>query len=313
MNSSINEISSINPISFINEISDEAPTPAEENRFKNGLIQLLETLNQPGRVPAGVINSLIEQGQDLSPLFLDLIQHITANFQTVGIQYRIDHITILFILAKFKEQNTFPYLIKIASLYRDWPEKFLGDMINDGLANLLVSTYNGDLPAIKTVIENQYADIWCRIACLNTLQGLFALDILKRQDLLDYYSYLLQTELVKDGEFVLFLIININALYPAELFDKIEPFFSKKYFDSSFFNKKCAEDTLALGLDECLKKNIYSNKYILPVDNVIDHVSWLYKKEKNNKNENIKIGRNDACPCDSGKKYKKCCLAISNL
>ena len=22
-----------------------------------------------------------------------------------------------------------------------------------------------------------------------------------------------------------------------------------------------------------------------------------------------KIGRNDLCPCDSGKKYKKCCLA----
>lgn len=24
--------------------------------------------------------------------------------------------------------------------------------------------------------------------------------------------------------------------------------------------------------------------------------------------ENMKIGRNDPCPCGSGKKYKKCCL-----
>ena len=24
--------------------------------------------------------------------------------------------------------------------------------------------------------------------------------------------------------------------------------------------------------------------------------------------ESEKIGRNDPCPCDSGKKYKKCCL-----
>ncbi|MBP3889326.1 MAG: SEC-C domain-containing protein [Cellulosilyticum sp.] len=24
-------------------------------------------------------------------------------------------------------------------------------------------------------------------------------------------------------------------------------------------------------------------------------------------NPNVKVGRNDACPCRSGKKYKKCC------
>ena len=32
--------------------------------------------------------------------------------------------------------------------------------------------------------------------------------------------------------------------------------------------------------------------------------------DKNNVSEKIKIGRNDPCPCGSGKKYKKCCLSI---
>lgn len=27
----------------------------------------------------------------------------------------------------------------------------------------------------------------------------------------------------------------------------------------------------------------------------------------------VKIGRNDVCPCGSGKKYKKCCLAITEV
>lgn len=27
----------------------------------------------------------------------------------------------------------------------------------------------------------------------------------------------------------------------------------------------------------------------------------------------IKVGRNDACPCDSGKKYKKCCLSLEEI
>nr|WP_243152435.1 SEC-C metal-binding domain-containing protein [Clostridium butyricum] len=31
--------------------------------------------------------------------------------------------------------------------------------------------------------------------------------------------------------------------------------------------------------------------------------------KKQTKNVNKKIGRNDPCPCGSGKKYKKCCGA----
>lgn len=32
-----------------------------------------------------------------------------------------------------------------------------------------------------------------------------------------------------------------------------------------------------------------------------------YRDSKTVRNEEVKVGRNDACPCGSGKKYKKCC------
>ena len=31
-------------------------------------------------------------------------------------------------------------------------------------------------------------------------------------------------------------------------------------------------------------------------------------KETKKKNNGIKIGRNELCPCESGKKWKKCCM-----
>lgn len=38
---------------------------------------------------------------------------------------------------------------------------------------------------------------------------------------------------------------------------------------------------------------------------------WVYngysKKEVNSMPKEKKVGRNDPCPCGSGKKYKKCC------
>jgi|GEM_PF-6552350 len=325
--SAIIENKSIENEPMIDNQSNIIDTELEET--KKFFIEVLDTLNQRNTVPENLINSIIEKKEDESEeeykakhkdfttLFLNVIEHMVDNFQTAEIEYRHNHITMLFILAKFREQKAFPYIIKIASLYRDWPEKFLGDMRNEGLARLLVSTYNGDLQALKNIIENQHMDVWCRIACLNSMRGLFAIGILTREELLSYYSYLLQTDLIGDSEFVLFLVRNINSMYPAELFDKVEPLFEKEYFDTSFIDKKYIEKTLALGLDECLKQNVYSDKYILPVDNVAEDVAWLYlqeddgyEDEEDDEKTMQKIGRNDPCPCDSGKKYKKCCLGL---
>lgn len=346
MNTSINE--TINNSSIISDnfsaITENKSTENESNidnqsniidteleEIKKFFIGVLNTLNQSDTVPEKLINYIIEKEEteneeeynakhkDFTTLFLKVIGYIIDDFQTAEIEYRHNHITMLFILAKFREQKAFPYIIKIASLYRDWPEKFLGDVRTEGLASLLISTYNGDLPAIKNIIENQYADLWCRIACLNSLKGLFETGKLERQELIDYYTYLLDTTLIEDGDFVSFLVSDIISMYPVELKDKIDPLFDKEYFDLSLVTKEMAEEALSLGLDECLKENIYSNKFIKPVNNVVEHVSWLYRpqededEEDDEKTMQQKIGRNDPCPCDSGKKYKKCCLGISSF
>ena len=40
-----------------------------------------------------------------------------------------------------------------------------------------------------------------------------------------------------------------------------------------------------------------------------EHRKELYKEQKNSGTvrKEKKVGRNDPCPCGSGKKYKKCC------
>jgi len=48
------------------------------------------------------------------------------------------------------------------------------------------------------------------------------------------------------------------------------------------------------------------------VQHEIDHLNGITIHDRENKSKPIisekKIGRNDPCPCGSGKKYKKCCL-----
>lgn len=68
--------------------------------------------------------------------------------------------------------------------------------------------------------------------------------------------------------------------------------------------------------DESLYKNMVDAKadWLYGLPEWDDHLSEerrqeLYKEQKNAKTvvKGDKIGRNDPCPCGSGKKYKKCC------
>ena len=75
---------------------------------------------------------------------------------------------------------------------------------------------------------------------------------------------------------------------------------------------------LHIEFDKLYKKMVEykaEHLYTLPQwDNIFteDERKKLYKEQKNARtvvNDGPKIGRNDPCPCGSGKKYKKCCGA----
>lgn len=67
----------------------------------------------------------------------------------------------------------------------------------------------------------------------------------------------------------------------------IEEDFKNKLYDINFRIRKW-----------CLKG--YNEKEIRNVNNTNVHIK--------NPSEKVKVGRNDPCPCGSGKKYKKCCM-----
>ena len=60
---------------------------------------------------------------------------------------------------------------------------------------------------------------------------------------------------------------------------------------------------------ECNAEWLYT---LPPWDEILtkERQKELYRKQKNSgtvRNEEPKVGRNEPCPCGSGKKYKHCC------
>ena len=62
------------------------------------------------------------------------------------------------------------------------------------------------------------------------------------------------------------------------------------------------------GLLEKIKVDII--KFLINLNIVISSEKQNEKKQVEEINENKKIGRNEKCPCGSGKKYKHCCGSI---
>ena len=66
--------------------------------------------------------------------------------------------------------------------------------------------------------------------------------------------------------------------------------------------------TLFEGLLEKIKNDVI--KFLLNLNIVVSKDDENKEKPKEISSNNKKVGRNDKCPCGSGKKYKHCCGSV---
>jgi len=278
--------------------------------------QIVFSLNQKGKVPAMAINAALTTHKiEIIPALLAVVKNVAENYQYIDLD-DITYLTAMYLLAQLREPAACQDIIKIASLYRDWPEKLLGDVITEGLPRFIVSTYDGNLQNIKNLIEHTHANLYSRTSALHSLLGLFAINRLSREEIIDYYMYLLNSPLTTDVEFTEFLINDICSLYPQELYNDAIKFFDNGLINSgqwAIVHREDLQEALDMGMEDCLDKHVYDYKFHLPMENVIKEIAWLYRPSEEQKLINTsKVGRNCLCPCKSGKKYKKCCFNFQN-
>lgn len=292
------------------------------------LNEILNHFNNPkGQFPKEALKSALNQQEIITPYLLNILKNIIAYHDSIKMG-QMDYIFSLYVLSKFREKEAFPYIIAIASLPGELPEYLLSECITEALARFIVSTFNGDLFSIKALIENPELNKWSRKAALYSLVGLFAIDKLKREELIDYLRFLFNSPLADDEEFTTRLVNVASDIYPEELMDEINQAFNKNKVDIHHVDKKWIAKTIGKGKEECLLRYVYNNNFHLPIDDVEEDMSWIafeipptkdYVTPSKYKNfipetaitytrSTPKVGRNEPCPCGSGKKFKKCCL-----
>ena len=106
------------------------------------------------------------------------------------------------------------------------------------------------------------------------------------------------------------LVLCSTDLYPEELYEDIKQAYEEDLIESFIINFEYVEDALDLGKEKVLARLKNNEKYGLITDTIKEMEWWAcfepptkvyeFRKRK-------KIGRNDPCPCGSGRKFKKCC------
>lgn len=252
------------------------------------------------------------------------------------------HFYGIYLLAQFQDRAFFPKLMELASLPEDTLDYLIGDAMTDNLGDILYNTYNGEAELVKKAVLDKQASDFARAAMLDVMGQLYLDGALGSQELQDFLRGIVYGEesigdfiytktaeficdchftemfpelrrLYQDGRVEEFTIggydscVDSMFAYPQKErrfckspVDAVKMLNGWAMFEASSEVRVTEEDED--GQDDRLDKAFAS---------IFDEFGGATGKAEQRKH--VKIGRNDPCPCGSGKKYKQCCLKKSQV
>ena len=276
------------------------------------------------------LQEAIKIQNDITPALLDIIafsannpKWLEDNYDYMGFFYA------LFLLAQFREKKAYPLIVKyLSQLSNDDALDATGDLITEDLGSILASVCNGDLRLIKQLIENPEINQYVRSAALESLVVLYKHELLTRTELIAYFASLINEKLEPHESFLLSsLVCYCCDIGPEEMYDDLMRCFDANLINPTTIDKGYVTRCYEQGSIEEALDSLRNNRRIQIITDVIKTIEWwaCFQPSRNKddnsslfaqdadaftpkKRKEAKVGRNDPCPCGSGKKYKKCCL-----
>jgi hypothetical protein len=182
------------------------------------------------------------------------------------------------------------------------------------------------LSGIQSLIENDEIYKWVRGAAAESLPTLVATGVISREEVVAYLAELFHGKLTREPGNVWDVLVSVTSdLYPSELMVEIEQAYEEGLVDPGYMRFDEVKADLAAGKDHALARLAADPSRRLVVDVEEEMGGWAcFREEKETwrrskadaawlpavspvRRTAPKIGRNDPCPCGSGKKFKKCC------
>jgi hypothetical protein len=202
----------------------------------------------------------------------------------------------------------------------------LGDAITTTLRGILISTYDGDLATLQAVIEAQRADEFVREGALLALAYLTRTGRVGEAEMRAYLLHLLAAMQPQAENFVwVGWLLAVAHLGYEDLAGEAEGLIRRKFISHRDWRIADFRDDLRRTLADPERMAGFAHDRIGPFMGAIHELEgWRdfddeddapalrdladYEVPMPVTNPLRGLGRNDPCPCGSGRKYKKCCL-----
>ena len=240
---------------------------------------------------------------------------------------------ILHLAGEKQDTRVFPLLCDLAQ-DGEAIETVLGDSTTTTFKQILISTYDSDLDTLKGVIEASEADEFVRAGALEVLAYLTATGRIPRDETEAYLLRLYDTLQPAHESFVWTGWVRAVALLGLEaLSDVVRQAFRRGLIDPMVMSYDDFCQDLGRTLADPKRMVGFHRDRIGALKDAIGELSSWYafseaaKRDEERRATGLEdhllpfadtplpfvdpfkgVGRNDPCPCGSGKKFKKCCL-----
>jgi hypothetical protein len=288
---------------------------------------------EPARFPKAAMREIVARKDEMIPHLITVLESAHANpaeYQE-GPQCMLPTYAA-YLLAQFRETGAYRPLLALLNLEGDLAEQFFGDSITEDMHNILACVFDGDETPLRALIENPLAGEYVRASAgLRTYPALIHAGHITPIEVERYFHDLLDHKLVREPAHIWNNACSISAdLGFAALLPLIHKAFDDDLCDPFFDHLEDMEKRITSGANSRWMRNCE------PIDDAVATMeTWacfhrsssprssladpeffksLSEKPEFSSRPSVPppplypgVGRNDPCPCGSGRKFKKCC------
>ena len=276
------------------------------------------------KFPKEAFRIISEHKEEAIPYLYEAIDRAVNERNDLDENYEL-HFYALFLLGEFQDKNSFEKIMALVLLPSEELDSLLGDAITSGLSDILYNTYNGNWELLKNAVWNIEMNDFAKSAIVKVMGQLYLDNVLPKEEWQSLIKKIVYSE-TDIGDYVYTELVSVICqCHMVDMLPEIRCLYEKNFIDEMCMGQydSCV-DYMFQYLDnrqnickkpmnaaKCLKNwaMFEDDRQVEAQDREgFEKIIKEMKKGQNKVGKKVKIGRNDPCPCGSGRKYKQCCM-----
>lgn len=278
---------------------------------------------EEGVFPRRTLEEIVARRDELAGPLLEALEELRAGPASGKWDDSFFAIYVVHLLAQFRETRAYRPLAELLATPGKAVSGLFGDLIAEGMGRVLASLYDGDDAPLRRLIENPQADEYVRGSAVpDAYQTLIAHGMIDAAAVERYFVELLESRLERQAGFTWDGLSHCAArLGFTQTLPAIRRAFEEGLCDPGFCGPREIEMIVA---DDAARRRAESDAGL--IDDTIAELEWwdCFRTKRSRRSlappgaagrpappppaaPKPQVGRNDPCPCGSGRKFKKCC------